>query len=321
MAGNETQRVNDIEGKQLTYIDPNSANDHNFALHLVGSSVSDLYKVLNENFIRLTQNFYSETQPINPVIGQNWFNKSDNMTYKWMGHNWVQTEKDMTYDSFLYIKYNIAGTREFVFDESVFNFTIENIKLYDQDFKDAKFVIDTYDARKIILKESNITTLYLLIFHPKDRISNPFRNRRLDFITTSGQTQFDLGAFLNDESVNTLSVSLNDVMMKSNEFFVVNNILNISGKVYRVRPNNKLTVWLHGGSMSGYYTDLKIIPNRKEMIIKIPKFFRKIEYLEIVDVDKQVCVNPMVVTEHNEYFYFEFLDKKNVVINMRVRII
>lgn len=316
-----TQRINDIDGNAVTYIDPNLIDKENFGLQLYGEHVSDLSHSLNNNFVRLTQNFYGDVQPINPIIGQNWLNKTDNIMYRWMGDNWVQTTRDTAYDSFMLVKYDVVGVREFVLDDFVFNFTINNIKLYDQNLQDVKFVIDLFDSRKIILKESNVTILYIMVFHPKDRVSNPFVNRRQEIITESGQTQFDIGSFLGVTNINTLSVALNGVMMKNNEFYVVNNILNIDGMVYRVLKDDKLKVWLHGGSHTGYYTNLRVHTSRREKYLKIPKFFQRIEIIEIIDIDNKVTINPIEVIEYDDYFYFEFLNEKNVITNIKARIL
>ena len=150
-----TQKIVDSQNNIITYIQPDIINENNFSLNLFGEHTTDLYKALNNNFIKLVQNFYGEEQPINPIIGQNWLNKQDNILYKWYGNNWVQSERDNIYDAFMYVMYDIGNTKEFVLDEFVFNFTINNIKLYDQNMQDVKFIIDAFDSRKIILKQSN----------------------------------------------------------------------------------------------------------------------------------------------------------------------
>jgi hypothetical protein len=318
---NETQAVTDINQETIEYIDPTIISENKMAINLFGADISELSTALNENFIRIMQTFYGEEPPINPVVGQMWFNQSDKISYRWMGENWIQLERDNTFDSFMYVMYDVEDVTEFVLDEFVFNFTIENIKLYNQDMRDVKFVIDPFDSRKIILKESNITTLYILVFHPEDRISNPFKNRKVEIFTESGQTQFDIESFLNGSDINTLSVSLNDVMMKNNEFSVTNNILTIDGMIYRVRENDKLTVWKHGGSLSSYYTTMHVTVNMRESFVRIPKFFKNIMTLEIIDLDNNTIINPIEVNELDDYFHFEFLDKKNIKINARLRII
>lgn len=316
-----TQKIVDSQGNTVAWINPNYVDVNQFGLNLFGENTTELSAALNENFIRLSQHLYSETQPPNPIIGQTWFNKDDNITYQWLGKNWVQTDKDSTYDSFMFVKYDVDDIQEFVLDEFVFNFTINNIKLYNQDMNDVKFIIDSFDSRKIILRESNVTTLYIVVFHPKDRISNPFVNRRMEIFTTSGQTQFDIDSFLDGSDINTLSVSLNGVMMRNSEFYVSNNVLNIDGMIYRVRQDDKLTVWLYGGSRSGYYSNFKIHTSRMESFLRVPKFFKEMIDIQIIDVDNKVSVNPIETIEYDDYYHFEFLDSKNVIANVNARII
>ena len=316
-----TQKIVDSQNNLITYIQPDIINENNFSLNLFGEQTTDLYKALNNNFIKLVQNFYGEEQPINPIIGQNWLNKQDNILYKWYGNNWVQSERDNIYDAFMYVMYDIGNTKEFVLDEFVFNFTINNIKLYDQNMQDVKFIIDAFDSRKIILKQSNIDTLYIMVFHPKDRITNPYINRKIEIYTESGQTQFDISAFLNENNLNTLSVSLNDIMLNNNEFYVVNNTLNIDGMIYRVRKDDKLSIWLYGGSLSGYYSNLFIHTNKRSNFLRIPQFFKNIVNIDIIDVDSKTNINPIEVLEFDDYINFEFLDLKNIKAKIYIRII
>lgn len=316
-----TQKIVDSQNNIITYIQPDIINENNFSLNLFGEQTTDLYKALNNNFIKLVQNFYGDEQPINPIIGQNWLNKQDNILYKWYGNNWVQSERDNIYDAFMYVLYDIGNTKEFVLDEFVFNFTINNIKLYDQNMQDVKFIIDAFDSRKIILKQSNIDTLYIMVFHPKDRITNPYINRKIEIYTESGQTQFDISAFLNENNLNTLSVSLNDIMLNNNEFYVVNNTLNIDGMIYRVRKDDKLSIWLYGGSLSGYYSNLFIHTNKRSNFLRIPQFFKNIVNIDIIDVDSKTNINPIEVLEFDDYINFEFLDLKNIKAKIYIRII
>ena len=316
----ETQQITDIEGTNVAYINPSLIDTTKLSLNLFGSEISELSDPINDNFIRLTQTFYGESAPINPLIGQQWFNKSDLTTYRWLGENWVQMDCDTTFDCFMYVKSDITKT-EFIIDESVFNFTIENIKLYNQDMQDIKFIIDPFDSKKIILKESNVTTLYILVFHPKDRIANPFKNKKVEIFSKSGQTQFDIESFLIGTNINTLSVDLNGIMLKNNEFSVTNNILTIDGKIYRVRDNDKLTIWQHGGSLSAYYSNLHIQTDKRMDYLKIPKFFKSIINLELFDKDNNVIINPIEVNDYDDYTHFEFLDKKLITSDVKIRII
>lgn len=316
-----TQRIDDLTGNSITYIQPDVIDTDNFSLHLFGKKVSDLSESLNNNFIALTQNFYGLTQPQTPINGQYWINASDNLTYRWLDKNWIQVDKDNTYDSFMYIMYDIGETTEFVLDEFVFNFTIENIVMFNQNMNLVKFIIDPFDSRKIILKESNITSLYIMVFHPQDRITNPLKNKKIEFFCMSGQTQFDVGSLTDGNNINTLSVALNGTMLKNNEFSIVNNILTINGLFYRVRKNDKLTVWLHGGSLNSYYSNLKIHTNKRESSLKIPKIFKDVMNIEILDLDEKAAINPIEIKDLDNYLEFEFLDKKNIDVSLQIRII
>lgn len=323
---NDTQKVVDILGNTITYINPKTVDDTKFDLDLIGKdfltyeNIIHLSDSLNKNFIKLTQHFYGEIPPFNPVLGQQWLNSEDKSSYIWLGNNWVQREKDVIHDVFMFVTYSDEAIKEFVLDEFVFNYTMNNIMLFDQDLKALKFILDSFDSKKVIIKEKNVKTVYALVFHPKDKISNPLINNKIEFITESGQTQYPLGSFLSSSTVNTLTVSLNNTMLKNNEFNVVNDILNIDGKIYRVKKNDKLNVWLHGGSLSNYKTNLKISTNKKHDFLRIPKFFAKLETVEIVDESEKKTINPIIMHEYEDYYEFEFIEKKNVVANAILRI-
>lgn len=317
---NETQPVFALDGSTITYIDPALISTDKVSFNLLGQSTSDLAVALNENFISLAQSFYGETPPLNPLDGQQWLNKSDDLMYVWRNNNWVQTTPDVSFDCFLYIKYAIQ-VNEFIIDDTVFNFTINNIQLYNQDMKVIKFIIDPFDSKKIILKETNVTTLYIMVFHPKDRIANPFLNKKTEMYTTSGQTQYDIENFLSGTDINTLSVSLNEVMLKNNEFSIVNNILTLDGMVYRIKENDKITIWRNGGSLSAYYSTLHIETDTRVDSLRIPKFFKSLLHIELVDVDAKTVINPINLDEEATYYHFDFLDNKLVSSTVKIRII
>ena len=317
---NETQPVFALDGSTITYIDPSVVSTDKVSFNLLGQDTSDIAVVLNENFISLAQSFYGTTPPINPLIGQQWLNATDDLRYVWRGNNWSQTSPDVSFDCFLYIKYDIQVT-EFVIDDTVFNFTINNIKLYNQDMKDIKFIIDPFDSKKIILKETNVTTLYIMVFHPKDRIANPFLNKKTEMYATSGQTQYDIENVLIGTDVSTLSISLNEVMLKNNEFSVVNNILTLDGMVYRIKENDKITIWRNGRSLSAYYSTLHIETDTRVDFLRIPKFFKSLTNIELIDVDTKTVINPVNLDEEAEYYHFDFLDDKLVSSTAKIRII
>lgn len=317
---NDTQPVFALDGSTLTYINPAIINTDKVAFNLLGQDTADIAVAINENFISLAQSFHGVDSPINPLIGQEWLNAEDNLKYVWSGKNWIQNTPNVIFDCFLYIKHDITDT-EFIIDETVFNFTINNIKLYNQDMKDLKFIIDPFDSKKIILKESNVTTLYIMVFHPKDKISNPFLNKKMEVYAESGQTQFDIENFLIGTDINTLSITLNDVMLKNDEFTVVNNILTIDGMIYRIKNNDVLTIWRNGGSLTSYYTTLHIASDTRKDYLRIPKFFKSIQHIELIDVDIKTVVNPINTSVEEEYFHFDFLDEKLIASTLKIRII
>ena len=317
---NNTQPITDLNGNDITWINPNTIDDDKFSLHLFGHNVIDIADELNENYIRLVQNFYGIHQPINPIIGQTWFNQNDHMIYRWLGDNWVQTEYDKLFDVQIFIKIDIDES-EFILDESVFNFTIDNICIYNQDMDDVKFIIDPFDSKKIILKESNIVDLYIFVFHPKDRISNPKLNKKNEIYTLSGQTQFDIESILGGTNINSLSIDLNGILLKNNEFSIINNILTIDGLVYRVKNNDLLTIWKHGGSIGSYYSTWYININKPKSYIRLPKKFKTISSIEIIDIDSNSLINPISIDENDKYIQFNFLDYKRFKCIIKVRII
>jgi len=319
MGDNNTQLISDINGEDITWINPNTIDHDKFSLHLFGRNLIDIADELNENYIRVVQNFYGMYQPINPIIGQTWFNQNDHMIYRWLGDNWVQTEFDKTFDVQVFIKFNLDEL-EFTLDESIFNFTIDNIMIYDQDMNEVKFIIDPFDSKKIILKESNIIDLYIFVFHPKDRISNPKINKKNEIYTTSGQTQFDIESILEGTNINSLSVDLNGILLKNNEFSIINNILTIDGLVYRVKNNDLLTIWKHGGSIGDYYSTWYINIDKPKPYLRIPKNFKTISSIEIIDIDTNNLINPISVEENNLYIQFNFLADKRykAIINVRI---
>jgi len=319
MANNNTQLISDINGKDITWIDPDTIDYDKFSLHLFGHNIIDIADELNENYIKVIQNFYGRYQPINPIIGQTWFNQNDHMVYRWFGDNWVQTEYDKTFDVQIFIKYDLNEI-EFILDDSIFNFTIDNIIIYNQNMNEVKFIIDPFDSKKIILKESNIIDLYIFVFHPKDRISNPKINKKNEIYTLSGQTQFDIESILEGTNINSLSVDLNGILLKNNEFSIINNILTIDGLVYRVKNNDLLTIWKHGGSIGDYYSTWHIKIDKPKTYLQIPKKFKNIFSVEIIDIDNNSLINPISVEENDSYIRFNFLEDKRykAIINVRI---
>lgn len=86
-----TYQLNKTDGTLLTdlidgQIDSNSTN-----LVLVGRNYSGFGEFLNENFIKLLENFANTSSPSNPLEGQLWWDKSESRLKLWNGTQWKTT--------------------------------------------------------------------------------------------------------------------------------------------------------------------------------------------------------------------------------------
>ena len=69
--------INKTNGQQLTIVQDASV-DQTTDLIFVGRNYSGYGEIQNENFLKLLENFSSSTPPSNPILGQTWYNTSDN---------------------------------------------------------------------------------------------------------------------------------------------------------------------------------------------------------------------------------------------------
>lgn len=69
--------INLTNGTSLTTLADGSADTTTTSLTLLGKNFTGYGKLLNENFVHLLENFASNTAPSNPLIGQLWYDKSD----------------------------------------------------------------------------------------------------------------------------------------------------------------------------------------------------------------------------------------------------
>lgn len=73
-----TYKINLTNGALLTEIVDSSIDQQATDLTLIGKNVSGYGEYLNENFIKILENFAAETSPNNPLIGQIWFDTAEN---------------------------------------------------------------------------------------------------------------------------------------------------------------------------------------------------------------------------------------------------
>ena len=71
-------QINKTDGSILTEIVDSAIDQTATDLTLIGKNVSGYGEYLNENFVKLLENFASETQPSNPIRGQLWYDLTEN---------------------------------------------------------------------------------------------------------------------------------------------------------------------------------------------------------------------------------------------------
>lgn len=71
-------QINKTDGTLLTEIVDSAIDQTATDLTLIGKNVSGYGEYINENFIKLLENFASESQPSNPIKGQLWYDTTEN---------------------------------------------------------------------------------------------------------------------------------------------------------------------------------------------------------------------------------------------------
>lgn len=73
-----TYTINKTDGSVLTELRDSVIDQISTDLTLIGKNSSNYGEAFNENLIKLLENFASTSEPTYPIIGQIWFDKSDN---------------------------------------------------------------------------------------------------------------------------------------------------------------------------------------------------------------------------------------------------
>ena len=74
-----TYTINTFDGNFLTNISPGTVDTSASSLTLLGKNYSGYGALVASNFVYLTENFAKTTAPANPLKGQLWYDKSENM--------------------------------------------------------------------------------------------------------------------------------------------------------------------------------------------------------------------------------------------------
>lgn len=73
-----TYKINKTDGSLLAEIIDSSVDQTASDITLIGKNVSGYGEFINENFVKILENFANTSQPNNPVVGQIWFDTADN---------------------------------------------------------------------------------------------------------------------------------------------------------------------------------------------------------------------------------------------------
>lgn len=83
--------INKTDAPLLELVD--GTVDNSLDITLIGKNVSGFGEAVNENFVKILENFASSSEPLRPIEGQLWYNKSDKRlmvfdpTERWKGAN------------------------------------------------------------------------------------------------------------------------------------------------------------------------------------------------------------------------------------------
>jgi len=85
-----TYKINKTDGSLLTEIVDSTIDQTASDLTLIGKNVTGFGEYINENFIKLLENFANTSEPNSPIIGQLWFDTSQNRLKVYDGSSWKQ---------------------------------------------------------------------------------------------------------------------------------------------------------------------------------------------------------------------------------------
>lgn len=73
-----TYTINKTDGNELTKVPDGTFDNSSTSITLIGKNVTSFGETINENFVKMLENFASATAPENPIRGQIWFDTSNN---------------------------------------------------------------------------------------------------------------------------------------------------------------------------------------------------------------------------------------------------
>lgn len=130
--------INKSNGEFLVAIEEGTSDSVATSLTLIGKNYSNYGEVLNENLVRITENFTSYNPPASPLKGQLWYDDTDKILKLWNGDTWtaagsgVQLDQESTavhFVTFVQTEYGapplkVAGNKGIVFEPASGNMAI-----------------------------------------------------------------------------------------------------------------------------------------------------------------------------------------------------
>jgi hypothetical protein len=82
--------INNSRGQLLVVVPDGTVNTTSTDLYLVGRAITDYGTYENENYVYLLENFANSTAPLQPILGQLWYNSdTDVLSAYSTGNTWV----------------------------------------------------------------------------------------------------------------------------------------------------------------------------------------------------------------------------------------
>ena len=82
--------VTTTNGTALATVPDNTVNTTTTSLTLVGKNYAGYGSFLNENYVKLLENFNSASAPSSPLVGQLWWDSTNTLIKVWTGGQWKQ---------------------------------------------------------------------------------------------------------------------------------------------------------------------------------------------------------------------------------------
>lgn len=113
-----TYTINRSDNTVLANIADGTINDTSTSIKLIGKNSSSYGESINENFVHILENFASTTQPVNPMVGQIWYDKSESRAKVYLGPNFGWNRFSVTHIGTTAPNNSAINTGDLWYDES-----------------------------------------------------------------------------------------------------------------------------------------------------------------------------------------------------------